>query len=423
MFNLFNSVGNNQNNFFSSMNFADYASIRNGSYNKLVKAYYAKTDSGSSSNSASTGTNRTSDKKYWDYNEKIKNPPKKEYHYWNYNEKIKGEKAPGEKFVDIKNAASNVKSATSSMEKSGEISYDAVSSYVSRYNDLVNATKNSGSVVINSSMRSISDYTKSNADALAEIGITIDDKGTLKINKETFQAASSDSVDALFKGTNSYGTKVGSRAAAIQSNAKYEASKYGITDTSSTSGTTSSSSSSSSSSVTEKPAATSGQLSVVRSNASSLAETAGKLSSGTNSIFKTDDEGNYDTDAIYNAVSDFVKQYNATVESAGKSNVAAIKYAALASMTDSTKANSSKLAEIGIKIDSSKKTLTLDKEQLKAAGPEKVKDLFAGGYGNKINDRASAISYHANYEINKGGMYSSTGSYNYNSKSAFDAAW
>ena len=115
MFNLFNSVGNNQNNFFSSMNFADYASIRNGSYNKLVKAYYAKTDSGSSSNSASTGTNRTSDKKYWDYNEKIKNPPKKDYHYWNYNEKIKGEKAPGEKFVDIKNAASNVKSPTSSM--------------------------------------------------------------------------------------------------------------------------------------------------------------------------------------------------------------------------------------------------------------------------------------------------------------------
>ena len=421
MFNLFNSVGNSQNNFFSSMNFADYASIRNGSYNKLVKAYYAKTDSGSSSSSTTAGSKKTGDKKYWDYNEKIKNPPKKDYHYWNYNEKIKGEKAPGEKFVDIKNAAANVRSATTSMEKSGEITYDAVSSYVSRYNDLVTATKNSGSVAINSSMRSISDYTKSNAQALAEIGITIDDKGALKIDKDTFQSASSDRVDALFKGSNSYGAKVGSRASAIQSNAKYEAGKYGITDTSSTSGTTSSGSSSSTGSVTEKPAAVSGQLSVVRSNASSLAETAGKLSSGTNSIYKTDDKGNYDTDAIYNAVSNFVKQYNATVESAGKSNVSAIKYAALASMTDSTKANSSKLAEIGITIDAGK-TLTLDKDQLKAAGAEKVKDLFTGGYGDKINDRASAISYHANYEINKGGMYSSTGNYNYSSKSAFDIA-
>lgn len=422
MFNLFNSSGNNQYNFFSSMNFADYASIRNGSYNKLVKAYYAKTDSGSSSSSTS-GTKKTGDKQYWDYNEKIKNAPKKEYNYWNYNEKIKGEKAPGEKYVDIQNAAANVKSATSSMEKSGEISYEAVSSYVSRYNDLVNAAKNSGSVAINSSMRSITDYTKSNAQALAEIGITIDDKGALKIDKDTFQSASTDRVDALFKGSNSYGAKVGSRAAAIQSNAKYEAKKYGITDTGTTSGTTSSGSSSSTGNVTGNSTVSSGQLSVVRSNASNLAETVSKLSSGSNSIYKTDDEGKYDNDAIYSAVSDFVKQYNATVESAGKSNVSAIKYAALASMTDSTKANSSKLAEIGISIDAKTKTLTLDKEQLKAAGPEKVKDLFTGDYGNKISDRASAISYHANYEINKGGMYSNSGTYNYNSKSAFDAAW
>ena len=34
MFNFFNSAGNSQNSFFSGLNFADYASIRNGSYNK-----------------------------------------------------------------------------------------------------------------------------------------------------------------------------------------------------------------------------------------------------------------------------------------------------------------------------------------------------------------------------------------------------
>ena len=55
MLNLFNSFGNNQSSFFGSMNFSDYASIRNGSYNKLLKAYYSKDSSvGSSSESSST---------------------------------------------------------------------------------------------------------------------------------------------------------------------------------------------------------------------------------------------------------------------------------------------------------------------------------------------------------------------------------
>ena len=244
MFNFFNSAGNSQNSFFSGLNFADYASIRNGSYNKLMKAYYAKNDSSGSSGSSSAGTRKAGEKNYWDYNEKIKNAPKKEYNYWNYNEKIKGESSPGKKFADIANAASSVKSSADAMEKAGEITYEAVSGYVNKYNELVQAAKNSSNAAINSSMRSISDYTKSNEKALAAIGITI---------------------------------------------------------------------------------------------------------------------------------------------------------------------------------DSGSKTLTLDKEKLKEAGVEKVKELFTGGYGKTVNDRASAISSHANHEINKGGMYSSSGIYNYNVKSAFSA--
>ena len=182
MLNLFNSFGNSQSSFFGSMSVSDYASIRNGSYNKLLKAYYAKDSSVGSSSQSTSSTRKSGEKNYWDYNEKIKNPPKKKYNYWNYNEKIKGESAtPGEKFVDIKNAAANLQSATNSMGKSGEISYDAVSSFVSKYNELNTAAKNSGSVAINSSLRSIADYTKSNADALAEIGITMDKDGVLKI--------------------------------------------------------------------------------------------------------------------------------------------------------------------------------------------------------------------------------------------------
>ena len=41
-FNISSFFGNSSTNSFSSFNFADYASIRNGSYGRLLKAYYSQ---------------------------------------------------------------------------------------------------------------------------------------------------------------------------------------------------------------------------------------------------------------------------------------------------------------------------------------------------------------------------------------------
>ena len=46
---------NASNNLFGSINLSDYASIRNGSYGKLMKSYYAEQKKGTVDNSSVTG--------------------------------------------------------------------------------------------------------------------------------------------------------------------------------------------------------------------------------------------------------------------------------------------------------------------------------------------------------------------------------
>ena len=55
---LFSGLSSSASNALSGNWLADYASIKNGSYGKLMKAYYAK-DSGDSKTAASHITNRT----------------------------------------------------------------------------------------------------------------------------------------------------------------------------------------------------------------------------------------------------------------------------------------------------------------------------------------------------------------------------
>ena len=81
----------------------------------------------------------------------------------------------------------------------------------------------------------------------------------------------------------------------------------------------------------------------------------------------TDKEGNttkeYDTDAIYKAVSDFVSNYNSLVEKTGKSDDNSVLRNA-SSMVSYTKANQSLLKSIGITIGSDNK-LSVDAEKFK----------------------------------------------------------
>lgn len=143
------------------------------------------------------------------------------------------------------------------------------------------------------------------------------------------------------------------------------------------------------------------------------------MATGTKSLFKvTETKGEdgkvtktYDTDKIYKAVNQFVKDYNELIETTSKSNVSGVKNN-VRSMNATTNGNKTLLDEIGITIKADN-TLSLDEDTFKKADMSKVEALFKGNtsYGYQVGLRTSLIDYYAGREAdtyNKYGSYSST---------------
>lgn len=256
---LFN---NSSNNLYSGLgmmggfSFSDYASIRNGSYHKLLSSYYALGDSDSdtktgsgSRTSASSSTTRTYN--YWTpdgmvqrtYDLSNKTRPK------TVNSTTATSKDKTSTLATIESDAEKLKSASDTLLTSGAKSlfkqetmtdkdgnkttgyntdaiYKAVNNYVNSYNSLVKSAGGSKVMAIRTSAASIMDYTKSNQALLSSVGITLDaEKKTLSIDEKAFKEADMETVKKLFQGTNSYAYKVSQKAASIDSHAQYEATK------------------------------------------------------------------------------------------------------------------------------------------------------------------------------------------------------
>ena len=120
-------------------------------------------------------------------------------------------------------------------------------------------------------------------------------------------------------------------------------------------------------------------------------------------------ENKYDADAIYKAVSAFVKDYNSMIDATGDS---------------SDKANSKVLKELGISVDSNNK-LVIDKDTFMAADMSVAKSAFAGAgsFGQSVaNSAASIYSSSATTlaKLQTQNLYGSDGSYSYVSASVYN---
>jgi flagellar capping protein FliD len=203
----------------------------------------------------------------------------------------------------------------------------------------------------------------------------------------------------------------------IRSGSYYKLLKsYYSSDSSSTTSTDKTTSTTSTSTSKE----TSKTLANIESATDNLNESAEALYKTNSSVFKkvssqTNGKSDYDTDAIYNAVSSFVDDYNSVIKAAGKSSASGITNAA-ESLTAATNQNADALKELGITIDSEKSTLSVDKETFLSADMDKAKKLFngTGSYAYNVATKSSLLNYQAEREASKSNTYSSTGSYNYN---------
>ena len=156
----------------------------------------------------------------------------------------------------------------------------------------------------------------------------------------------------------------------------------------------------------------------VKEDAATLANSASSLyTTGDKSLFKVDNEGKYDTEKLYNAVSSFVKDYNTAITTANKSGNNALKNIAN-TMIATTSAYGNSFKDIGITIKEDH-SLEIDKEKFMGSEMSKVKSLFNSttSYGYQIGAQAMSLSstsvlqstYGNNgaYQYSYGAIYSS----------------
>ena len=119
----------------------------------------------------------------------------------------------------------------------------------------------------------------------------------------------------------------------------------------------------------------------------------------------------YDTDAIYKAVSSFVKDYNSLIEAVGDSEDNSVLRTA-SNVVNNTKQNSALLKKLGITVDSKNK-LSIENADMAVA-----KSVFAStaSYGQSVASSASSIYSSSAAQLSKlqtQNLYNSSGSYNY----------
>lgn len=213
---LFGSLSSNGT---SNSLLSDYASLKNGSYKKLMKAYYK--EMGSSSTSDSESSKKTSSSK---------------------------QTAADKKSIAIKDAVSSLaesadaltnsslyakKTITTKDENGNEAEtldydrdaiYDAVSTFVTNYNKATSTAADNGSDRVLRQTINMQSATTTNAKMLAKIGITIGKDKTLSVDKETLNKADVATIQSIFGNGGSYGSTISSKASLIYSSASHQAS-------------------------------------------------------------------------------------------------------------------------------------------------------------------------------------------------------
>lgn len=207
--------GNGNFNGFSGVDFSTLSSIRNGSYSKLLKAYYAQSvDEDSSSKKSAAITDK-------------KDKPND----------IASQKLNG---AEVRDESSDVVDSISALRKEAlwekksvtdeqgittedydkEAIYKAVSKFVSDYNELIDSTGKSEDKGVLRTASSMVTYTKVNKKMLNNIGITVGSDNKLSVDKKKFKESSMTDVKSAFAGSSCYGNTILKNASSINASAK-----------------------------------------------------------------------------------------------------------------------------------------------------------------------------------------------------------
>lgn len=360
---------------------SDYASIKNGSYGKMMKSYYAKVDEEDETSSKKSSKTKETDA---------------------------ASASAARKFYETASGMSSLDYSADNIDKL----YDSVSAFVKDYNAMMKSASNSKNAKVQAQADALNDYTYQNYKLLAKVGITMNSDRTLSLDEDTFKkvnektgATTVPTLTTLFKGIGSFSDKAADRASKIyreagegeavtSSKAKYAGTMGSV----SSSDKTDSTSSNKGTSKTAKDAASAKLASALYKSVENLG----------NMTISNDNKSN-----IFDALSGLVKDYNELIKKSSESeNSNVIK------QTDYLKElvadNKSAFAKMGITIGSDK-SLSIDEEKFMESDMSNVKNLFSGAYSfaEKMTDRVNQIYRYATQgESLNSQTYTSQGSYN-----------
>ncbi len=174
---------------------SDYGLIHSGSYGKLVKAYYEKnSDTASETEQARTSKGLASSRDTASNLKDAANALTKA----NY-DKVKTTDSDGKEVVDY--------------DKNNL--YKLASDFVKSYNTALDSAADVDNTSVLSRALSMTNRTKASENLLRDVGITIGDDNKLSIDEDKFKKADMSAMKVLFKGNNSYASRIASDASAI----------------------------------------------------------------------------------------------------------------------------------------------------------------------------------------------------------------
>ena len=218
---LFSSLGSSKStgSGMFGINLSEYASIRSGSYGKLMRSYFSMDSTKGTSKSDDSTKNTIEDLATTTSTSK------------DSTKTLAAIESDAKELTDSAKALytrSNNKVFTKDSGGSYDTDkiYKAVKRFADDYNSMLDTAGRSSTNRISQSVSSMKNETSYNEKALKEIGITVDEKtGKLSVDETTFKSADTEKVKSLFNGTGSYAYSVATKAAMTESYAKSEAAK------------------------------------------------------------------------------------------------------------------------------------------------------------------------------------------------------
>lgn len=389
---LFASLGTTSTDTSASgmmgINLNDYASIKNGSYSKLVKAYYAqeKEDVKTDSKNDTDDTDQTL-------------------------KEIKNTTADLKESAQALYASKGLFAQNADGEYDMEAIYEKVNAFLEDYNAAVDSVGSAETESIARAGASMVNAANNYSDMFDKLGISINSVDfSLSVDKEKFMKSNISDIKSMFSGVGSFAYQIGAKASRINTL---------VAEKVPTSGSYVSG---------KKDAATSSTSKDTANTIAKVKDYANSLNAIGTDLYKSRtvfdmDGGKYDVEKILDEVGSFVEAYNDLLISSENSKSSGITNA-VTSMTDIAKDYTDKLSKVGITFDKEDNTIILNEDLFKQANMYNVEKLFSGtaSFAYKISVKAAMVANQADTEANKSNTYTGDGVYsnNHNTGSILD---